>query len=578
MKRLWKIYDSPFFTIIVAAVSLSLALAGCDQTGEGTRTGSGAAEGAASSNTDTDTEASGGQEAAPADGGEDYTLETKVMDVINDPVFEGYGRLLFPVDQVIDEALELSQMGYNGFALIYRPGADTACQDLARAIAFLHENAEELQIDMTDYSLWGGSAGARMAAWLGSYGTAAFGENEYPAPAAVIMQYTGLSDVTGNEPPTYACVGTSDGIASYRSMEGYISRIQANGTDAEIEVFDGLRHGFGLGEGTVAEGWIDRAVSFWERNMQDSGGLGQSENLSGTVPAELQVIPEEYRTPAQHQGTLNRLTYETWESFNYEEHTQRLTKEAWVYLPYGYSEEQRYNVFYISHGGWSDETTVMGTDQNPTYFKNVIDHAIEDGKMQPMILVFPTYNNTSESDSGNYSLALQLTDQFHNELVNDLIPAVESRYSTYAEDTTPEGLRASRDHRGFGGFSMGSVNTWCTFRYCLDYFRYFMPMSGSYTADGDYMAELVSEQGYGPEDFFIFAASGTDDFAYSAFREQIEAMGNASVGTFRFGSSEAEGNLAFLVREGYVHDSAASYEYTYNGLCFFWNGAGSGHA
>ena len=166
------------------------------------------------------------------------------------------------------QALELSKHGYNAFALIYRPGADTACEDLARAIAFLHENAEELQIDMTDYSLWGGSAGARMAAWLGSYGTAYFGEEEYPAPAAVIMQYTGLSSVTGLEPPTYACVGTSDYIASYRSMEQYISRIRRNGTDAEIEVFDGLSHGFGLGEGTVAEGWIDRAIEFWQQNSK----------------------------------------------------------------------------------------------------------------------------------------------------------------------------------------------------------------------------------------------------------------------------------------------------------------------
>ena len=40
-----------------------------------------------------------------------------------------------------------------------------------------------------------------------------------PAPATVIMQYTGLSQVTGMEPPTYACVGTSGGIASYRSMD-----------------------------------------------------------------------------------------------------------------------------------------------------------------------------------------------------------------------------------------------------------------------------------------------------------------------------------------------------------------------
>ncbi len=166
-------------------------------------------------------------------------------------------------------ALELSKRGYNAFALIYRPGAQTACEDLARAIAYIHEHAEELEVDVSDYSLWGGSAGARMAAWLGSYGTAAFGETDYPKPGAVIMQYTGLSEVTGAEPPTYSCVGTSDGIAYYGTMEERISRIQAQGTNAEIEVFDGLPHGFGLGEGTVAEGWFDNAVDFWEENMAE---------------------------------------------------------------------------------------------------------------------------------------------------------------------------------------------------------------------------------------------------------------------------------------------------------------------
>ena len=165
-------------------------------------------------------------------------------------------------------ALELSKKGYNAFALIYRPGAQTACEDLARAIAFLHEHAEELQIDMTDYSLWGGSAGARMAAWLGAYGTEAFGEANYPRPAAVIVNYTGLSEVDGNEPPTYSAVGTADGIASWRTMERRIEAIRANGTDAEIEIFDGLPHGFGLGTGTVAEGWINNAVVFWERQMK----------------------------------------------------------------------------------------------------------------------------------------------------------------------------------------------------------------------------------------------------------------------------------------------------------------------
>ena len=116
-------------------------------------------------------------------------------------------------------------------------------------------------------SLWGGSAGARMAAWLGSYRTSDFGEAEYPRPAAVIMQYTGLSEVTGTEPPTYNCVGTSDGIADYRTMERRIAAIQQHGTDAMIEVFPGLGHGFGLGTGTAAEGWLGHAVAFWEKQM-----------------------------------------------------------------------------------------------------------------------------------------------------------------------------------------------------------------------------------------------------------------------------------------------------------------------
>lgn len=308
------------------------------------------------------------------------------------------------------------------------------------------------------------------------------------------------------------------------------------------------------------------------KTQADTAQDNRKSGVSGIVPDELEYIPDEYREPAQHPGTLEKLTYQTWESFSYEEHTQELTKEAWVYLPYGYSEEQKYNVFYLSHGGWGNETTIMGTDKNPRSFKNVIDHAIEDGKIQPLIIVLPTYNNTSADDSADYGLALQLTNQFHNELLNDLIPAVEGKYSTYAEDTTQEGLMASRDHRGFGGFSMGSVNTWCTFRYGLDYFRYFMPMSGSYGADGEQLAAFVKESGHDWDDFFIFSASGTDDFAYSAFKAQIMEMGNVADGTFRFADNEMDGNLSFLEREGYSHNGAAMEEYTYNGLRFFWNG------
>lgn len=164
-------------------------------------------------------------------------------------------------------ALTLSRMGCNAFALIYRPGAQTACEDLSRAIRFIFDHAEELEVDTSGYSLWGGSAGGRMTAWVGAYGTAAFGKKELLRPAAVIIQYTGMSEYSPLDPLTYACVGDSDGIASWRVMQRRLEVIAALGTDTEFHVYPGLSHGFGLGTGTVAEGWIHDAVAFWERQQ-----------------------------------------------------------------------------------------------------------------------------------------------------------------------------------------------------------------------------------------------------------------------------------------------------------------------
>lgn len=165
-------------------------------------------------------------------------------------------------------ALELSKKGYNAFALIYRPGAQTACEDLARAIRFIFDHADELEVDTDRYSLWGGSAGARMAAWLGTYGPEAFGGGDLPRPGTVIMQYTGLSEHSESDPPTYACVGDQDGIANWRVMQARLETMQQAGIDTEFHVYSGLGHGFGLGIGTSAEGWIDDAVAFWERQME----------------------------------------------------------------------------------------------------------------------------------------------------------------------------------------------------------------------------------------------------------------------------------------------------------------------
>ena len=67
---------------------------------------------------------------------------------------------------------------------------------------------------------------------------------------------------------------------------------------------------------------------------------------------------------------------------------------------------------------------------------------------------------------------------FCNEYENELIPAVEGKYSTFAKSTDLAGIVASREHRAFGGFSLGAVTTWYIFENRFDLQKYFLPMSG----------------------------------------------------------------------------------------------------
>ena len=86
-------------------------------------------------------------------------------------------------------------------------------------------------------------------------------------PGAVIMQYTGLSEYSESDPPTYACVGDRDGIANRRVMQAQLGAMQEAGIDTEFHVYPGLGHGLGLGTDTSAEGWLGDAVAFWEKQM-----------------------------------------------------------------------------------------------------------------------------------------------------------------------------------------------------------------------------------------------------------------------------------------------------------------------
>lgn len=161
-------------------------------------------------------------------------------------------------------SLELAKKGYNAFALLYRPDDRKSCEDLARAVAFIFDHADELKVSVEGYSLWGESAGARMAANLGSYGTEGFGEEKLPTAAAIVMQYTGHRDFTKDDPPTYANAGRKDVWHLDKAMEARYHAMKAAGIPVELKIYESLPHGYALGVGTEAEGWHEEAIAFWE--------------------------------------------------------------------------------------------------------------------------------------------------------------------------------------------------------------------------------------------------------------------------------------------------------------------------
>src|SRR5687767_4636921 len=78
------------------------------------------------------------------------------------------------VHEGFPHAIALSQKRYNAFVLQYRVGGEQdACEDLAAALSYIFKNAKTLDVNTENYSIWGSSAGARMAARIGSYGAAA---------------------------------------------------------------------------------------------------------------------------------------------------------------------------------------------------------------------------------------------------------------------------------------------------------------------------------------------------------------------------------------------------------------------
>lgn len=210
---------------------------------------------------------------------------------------------------------------------------------------------------------------------------------------------------------------------------------------------------------------------------------------------------------------------------------QRYDKKALVYLPAGYSRHRRYNVVYLLHG-----STESARDfYRDGHFKRLLGQLNASGQLKDSIVVFPTYYPSRRFVTSNYYRDNRLNRAFaQHELVNDLVPAVEGKYSTYARGTSPAALRNSRDHRAFGGFSMGSITTWYVFEYQLPYFNTFLPMAGdSWTIQDDGGANASRQTArrlaavvrkYPQMPFKILAGVGSNDGTASSMTPQIHAM------------------------------------------------------
>ena len=187
---------------------------------------------------------------------------------------------------------------------------------------------------------------------------------------------------------------------------------------------------------------------------------------------ELSAVPEALLAPCAQQGSVERLEYETFVYDKRGNPGRAGTGRACVYLPSGYDSAQRYDVLYLMHGAGEDERYWLSEENGA---RALLDGMIAQGLCPPVIVVTPCL--ASEKNGG-----LNGTGTFRHELRGDLIPAVESRYSTWAGgDTSLESLTRSRAHRAYAGLSLGSEAGWSSVLMgCLDIIGYVGCFSGYY--------------------------------------------------------------------------------------------------
>lgn len=130
------------------------------------------------------------------------------------------------------------------------------------------------------------------------------------------------------------------------------------------------------------------------------------------------------------------------EMIEYESKTVGTTRKMNVYTPPNYSTEKKYPVLYLLHGIGGDETE-WARYASPEI---LLDNLIADGKAAPMIIVMPNGRaQKNDRAGGNAFASAPSFAVFERDLLNDVIPAIESCYS----------VQKDREHRALAGLSMG---------------------------------------------------------------------------------------------------------------------------
>ena len=154
------------------------------------------------------------------------------------------------------------------------------------------------------------------------------------------------------------------------------------------------------------------------------------------------------------------------EMCEYESKTVGTTRKANVYTPPGYSADKKYPVLYLLHGIGGDETEWQRFATPNVLFDNLID----DGKALPMIIVMPNGRaQKNDRTEGNGMQSAPAFAVFEKDLLNDLIPAIEAKYS----------VDKSREMRAIAGLSMGGGQSFNFGLGNLDTFAWVGPFSAA---------------------------------------------------------------------------------------------------